>query len=300
VLEQSAQPRTAGDLVKRHEVGSAPVALARDGQVIVEPLVGPLGACRLANLPRTSIWRAIWAAFFGLHRSCRPPDWTRVFVNSWGDFSMKKAICLAVAGWCLMLAAATADEASGDGWVSLFDGKSLEGWKANENPGTFSVKDGEIVAHGPRSHLFYVGPVENHDFKNFHFKTDVMTLPQSNSGIYFHSEYQEGGWPAKGYEVQVNNTHRDPKKTGGLYGVKDNFEAPAEDGKWFTEEIIVRGKHIVVKVDGKTITDFTEPENFQAPGFPGRKVDHGTFALQGHDPVSEVHYKNLLVKPLTD
>src|ERR1043166_542102 len=79
-----------------------------------------------------------------------------------------------------------AAEGSEDGWFSLFDGKSLDGWKANENTGTFSVVDGDIVAHGPRSHLFYVGPVSNHDFKNFEFKAEVMTKPSSNSGIYFH------------------------------------------------------------------------------------------------------------------
>ena len=70
-----------------------------------------------------------------------------------------------------------------DDWVSLFDGKSLNGWKASESQGTFSVKDGAIVVFGPRSHLFYVGPVANHNFKNFEFKADVMTTPGSNSGL---------------------------------------------------------------------------------------------------------------------
>lgn len=193
----------------------------------------------------------------------------------------------------------TSDDSSGE-WISLFDGKSLEGWKANENPETFHVADGEIVVHGTRSHLFYVGSVKDHDFKNFDFKADVMTKPGANSGIYFHTKYQEEGWPMKGYEVQVNNTHRDPKKTGGLYGVKDVFEAAAKDNEWFTEEISVRGKHIVVKVAGKTVVDWTEPEDFSEPRFPGRQVDHGTFALQGHDPMSEVHYKNIRVRPLPD
>jgi hypothetical protein len=108
------------------------------------------------------------------------------------------------------------------------------------------------------------------------------------------------GWPDAGYEVQVNNTHKDPKKTGGLYGIKDVFEAPAKDNEWFTEEISVRGKHITVKVDGKTLVDWTEPEGFEAKNFPGRKVDHGTFALQGHDPGSEVRYKSIEVRPLPD
>ena len=105
------------------------------------------------------------------------------------------------------------------GWVSLFDGKSLDGWKVGENAASFSVADGAIVVNGPRAHLYYVGPVGNHDFKNFEFKADVMTTPGSNSGIYFHTAYQEGGWPSKGYEVQVNNSHTDPKRTAGLYAI---------------------------------------------------------------------------------
>ncbi len=185
------------------------------------------------------------------------------------------------------------------GWKSLFDGKSLSGWKASENKDTFTVKDGLIVAHGPRSHLFYVGPVNNADFKNFEFKADVMTTPGSNSGIYFHTEYQENGWPSKGYECQVNTTHTDRKKTGGLYAVQDVMDnAPSKDNKWFNYYIRVEGKHIVIKIDGKTTVDWTEPEGFAPEGMSGRKVSHGTFALQGHDPKSIVYYKNIKVKVL--
>ena len=57
-----------------------------------------------------------------------------------------------------------AAEQTTDGWQSLFDGKTLNGWKPSENKVTFSVTDGMIVAHGDRSHLFYTGPIENADF----------------------------------------------------------------------------------------------------------------------------------------
>jgi hypothetical protein len=64
-------------------------------------------------------------------------------------------------------------------------------------------------------------------------------------------------------------------------------------------EIKVEGKHIVTKVNGKVISDFTQPEDWTPPkGMPGRMVDHGTIAIQGHDPGSEVHYKSILIKPL--
>ena len=183
-------------------------------------------------------------------------------------------------------------------WQSLFDGKSLDGWRASENKDTFTVRDGMIVVDGPRSHLFYVGPVENGDFKNFEIKADVMTKPGSNSGIYFHTEYQETGWPDKGYEVQVNNSHKDWRRTGGLYGVEDVRQSPAEDNQWFTEHIIVQDKRIIIKVNGQTTVDYTEPENVSYPKFPGRKVAGGTFALQGHDPKSVVYFKNIMVRPL--
>ncbi len=185
------------------------------------------------------------------------------------------------------------------GFISLFNGKDLDGWKASENPSTFSVKDGVLVVNGNRAHLFYDGEVQKHDFKNFHLRVELQTYPESNSGVYFHTEFQQTGWPSKGFETQVNNTHKDPKKTAGLYNIKDNFTAPAADNKWFVMEVIVEGKHIVTKVDGKVITDFTEPDPATPPtNNPGRVLSHGTFAIQGHDPISKVEYRKIEVKPL--
>jgi hypothetical protein len=199
----------------------------------------------------------------------------------------------------LLILSTTWGHAQETGWVSLFDGKTLDGWKASDAPGTFSVKDGAIVVHGPRSHLFYMGPIENHDFTNFEWKADVMTTPGSNSGMYFHTVFEPTGWPSKGYEVQVNNSHTDPKRTGGLYGIQDVFEPPARDNEWFTQQIVVRGKHVTVTVNGKTLVDYTEPASVsRPPDMSGRRLSHGTFALQGHDPKSLVYYKNIMVKVL--
>lgn len=187
-----------------------------------------------------------------------------------------------------------------EGWVSLFNGKDLTGWKANENKESFRVEEGKIVANGPRSHLFYVGPVNKANFKNFEWKCEIMTKPNSNSGMYFHTKYQDEGWPSAGYEVQVNNTHGDPKKTGGLYAVADVMDnSPAKDGEWFTQHVIVKGDHVVVKVNGKVTTEYTQPEKPKRPeGMKGRILKEGTFALQGHDPISEVHYRKVMVKVL--
>ncbi|REJ69627.1 MAG: DUF1080 domain-containing protein [Planctomycetota bacterium] len=180
-------------------------------------------------------------------------------------------------------------------WVSLFDGKSLDGWRASENKESCKVEDGAIVVHGPRSHLFYVGDVNNGSFTNFEFKVDVKTDPGANSGVYFHTNYQETGWPNTGYETQVNNTGGDASKTGGLYAVQDETEAPVGDGEWFNLHITVKGKHIVVKVNGETVSDYTEPDDLDRPS---RQLSSGTFAFQAHDPNSRVAYKNVMVKVL--
>ncbi len=188
------------------------------------------------------------------------------------------------------------------GWINLFDGTSLEGWKPaeREDPGTFSVRDGAIVAHGRRNHLFCVGPVENANFRDFELKVDVKTEPGSNGGIYFHTKYQDRNWPDKGFEVQVNNSYRrDPRKTASLYKMEDVDASPVQDGEWFTMHVTVWGKHVTVSVNGEDVVDWTERQPPSPPsGMPRRLLDSGTFALQGHDPGSTVYYRNIRVKPL--
>jgi hypothetical protein len=200
---------------------------------------------------------------------------------------------------CCLLASVTFAQKQSKGWISLFDGKTLTDWKVGENAATFTVDSGCIIAHGNTAHLFYNGNVQDHNFKNFHFKAEVKTTPGSNSGIYFHTAYQESGWPAKGYEVQVNNTHTDWRRTGGLYAIQDVKEQLVKDNVWFTEEIIVQGKKVTIMVNGKVTVEYTEPDNVQRPAdMKGRVLSSGTFALQGHDPNSKVYFRNLQVKIL--
>ena len=190
-----------------------------------------------------------------------------------------------------------------DGWISLFNGKNLDGWKlSKDNPDTFKVVDGQIVAKGKVCHLYYAGKVNDANFKNFQWKCEVMTKPNSNSGMYFHTKYQDSGFPTTGIECQVNNSHRDPRRTGSLYQLKDVInDSPAKDNEWFTQEVIVKGRHITVKVNDKVVNEFDWPENFKREGgFKDNLLGSGTFALQGHDPGSEVHYRKIMVKPLPD
>ena len=72
-----------------------------------------------------------------------------------------------------------------------------------------------------------------------------------------------------------------------------------QDNKFFLYEIIVKGNHVELKVDGTTVCDWTQPADFKGPqGHSGRFLQHGTFALQGHDPGSKVEFKDIRVKPL--
>lgn len=184
-------------------------------------------------------------------------------------------------------------------WIPLFDGKTLNGWKASENPATFAVEDGAIVVHGPRAHLFYDGEVSDHDFKNFELKLDVMTFPGANSGIYFHTQFQEKGFPGIGHEVQVNISHSDWRRSGSIYGVVNIDTVPINDNQWYTQHIVVKGNTVRILINGKLIFEYNEPKIGMEPR-PGRVISRGTFALQGHDPKSKVLFRNINVKILPD
>ena len=181
-------------------------------------------------------------------------------------------------------------EQAEDGWIKLFNGKDFTGWRISEK-GKWKIEDGLIVCNGPRSHLF-----TDEEFKNFIFKAEVKTTPGSNSGIYFHTKFQEEGWPDKGHEAQVNVSHGDPVKTGSLYNVVKKLKTPAKDNEWWTQTVIVKGRQIIIKVNDEVVVNYTEPENVEG----GRKLSQGSFALQAHDPKSVVYYRNIRAKRLPD
>jgi hypothetical protein len=216
-----------------------------------------------------------------------------------------------------------------EGFTSLFDGKSLDGWKVGDNAEIFSVRDGMIVMDCPATnhrpgHLFYVGDVGRHDFKNFDLKVDVLTFPGANSGIYFHTRFQEAGWPRLGIECQVDNSHGDWRRTGSLYGIKNltwgpetppanNREdvtvfhkPPVTDNVWYTQEVVYRKGAVTVKLNGKTVLEYKIPradvEHVLSTGMTW--LPRGTFCLQGHPPmpdhISKACFKNIRVKVLPE
>src|ERR1039458_1473452 len=193
--------------------------------------------------------------------------------------------------------------AADDGWVELFDGRSLQGWRPSENKSSWKVLEGQLAAEGPRSHLFYTGPVHGADFRNFELEVEVLTRPACNSGVYFHTAYQERDFPNKGFEIQINNTATGERsKTGSLYGLRNVYKQFVPDDQWFKIHAAVRGKNVQIRLNGMLVVDYTEPDPPVIPDGPekGRFLDRGTFALQCHNNGSQVRFRGVRMRPLPD
>ena len=180
---------------------------------------------------------------------------------------------------CTFLFAASAALAADAGWIRIFDGKTLDGWKANENPESWTVKNGAIVGDGEKSHLFYM----KQECENCEFKATVKLNHGGNSGMYFRTAWGPG-FP-KGYEAQVNNTHPDWRRTGSLYRLSDVKEQLVADDTWWTQHIIANGNHIIIKVNDKTVVDYVDQNN---------TYKKGHLVLQQHNKGSVVEYKDLM------
>jgi len=178
---------------------------------------------------------------------------------------------------------ATSLFAADGGWIRIFDGKSLDGWQANDSPESWTVKNGAIVGDGEKSHLFYM----KQQCENCEFKAQVKLNHGGNSGMYFRTAWGPG-FP-KGYEAQVNNSHGDWRRTGSLYHLSDVKEQLVGDDTWWTQHIIADGNHIVIKVNDKTVVDYVDTNN---------TYKKGHVALQQHNKGSVVEYKDLMMRLL--
>lgn len=181
------------------------------------------------------------------------------------------------------LAANKSDKTKTDEWKTIFDGSTLDGWKANEHPESWTARDGAIRGDGPASHLFYMGAV----CVNCEFKAEVRINHGGNSGMYFRTAFGPG-FP-RGYEAQVDNTHSDPVRTGSLYGFVKIFEQLIPDDTWWTQHVIVEGNHIRIFVNEKQTVDFIDVKNTYTSGY---------LALQQHNAGSVVEFKNIMMKVL--
>lgn len=196
-----------------------------------------------------------------------------------------------------------------DDLIPLFNGRDLSGWKANADPGAFTVNDGILTAHAThptnRGHLFTVkedGKLRT--FRNFELVAEVRGEPNSNSGIFFHTnmETRDGKLHLKnGYEIQLNSTEKEKRKTGSLYDVQDLSSSPVDETQWFTVRILVEGKHIQAWVNDIQTVDYVEPENPErSPQRAGRLLRKagGAIALQAHDDKSTFHFRSIRIRPL--
>jgi hypothetical protein len=182
------------------------------------------------------------------------------------------------------------------GWVQIFNGKNLTGWTVfPRGTGQWRVEDGVLIGSGPASHLFTV----RDNYKNFRYRVEAKINDHGNSGQYFRTQFGPG-FP-RGYEAQINSTHRDPIRTGSLYPSFNPSLSSAEKAKisvtdmlvpaneWFTQEVIADGNHIIIKVNGKTTVDFVDEKN---------TYPKGRFALQQHDPKTVVSFRKIEVMEL--
>jgi hypothetical protein len=225
---------------------------------------------------------------------------------------------LSVLTAALLVLPTVADDKKADGGLTpLFNGKDLTGWKLHPMPHAsivevikkekdgklvgydgklkdgsvvhlWRVEDGVLIGSGPPSHLFS----ERGNYENFHYKIEAMINDGGNSGQYFRTEF--GPNFPKGYEAQINATHKDKIRTGSLYfpKIKEVLildTAPHKPGEWFTQEVIAKGDHITVLVNGKKTVEWKDPEH---------RYKKGHFALQGHDPGTTVKFKKIEVKEL--
>ena len=134
------------------------------------------------------------------------------------------------------------------------------------------------------------------DYKNFRFRAEVKINDHGNSGMYFRSPTNDGDF-SKGYEAQIDSTHRDPIRTGSIYGFLHIYKQLVPPDTWFTYEVECVDKdwrglkvpHIKVWVNGELLFQFIERT---------KAWDKGYFAFQQHDPGSRIEIRKIEVKEL--
>ena len=197
----------------------------------------------------------------------------------------------------------------GNPWIPLFNQNDLTGWKANADPGAFTVADGILTAHATdpenRGHLFTVDEDgELTRYKDFELVVEAKGEASSNSGIFFHTdmETRDGKLHLKnGYEIQLNSTEKEKRKTGSLYDVLDLSESPVDETEWFQVRVRVEGQRIRAWINDRQTVDYAEPENPErSPQRAGRLLNPvgGAIALQAHDDKSTFHFREIRIRKL--
>jgi hypothetical protein len=204
------------------------------------------------------------------------------------------------------LAALPAPDTSG--WIQLFDGKDLKGWK-HVGPGSMEVENGLIRGHGGMGLLYWTGGKLGNCTIKVVFK---MRDTNDNSGVFIRIpvEPREEWMPVHyGYEVQIDNHPETSNEdeyhiTGTLYSLTKPLAKPGKPGpEWNTMEITLAGPRTIVYVNGQKVTDYTEGEPVPARKFDfepqrGIRPNTGWIGLQNHSDNDVVYFKVVAMKPL--
>lgn len=179
---------------------------------------------------------------------------------------------------------------------SLFNGENLEGWEiVPDHASVFSVVDGAINIKDGN------GQIETADvFRDFVLQLDCFSNGEHlNSGVFYRTPK---GVFWRGYESQVRNQWaRDDRTkpvdtgTGGLYGLDAARKVVSNDHEWFNMTVVCCGNNIAAWVNGYQVSDFvdTRPLKTDADGKNGFVTEAGTINLQGHDPTTDLSFKNI-------
>jgi len=181
------------------------------------------------------------------------------------------------------------------GLKPLFNGKDLTGWK--EFPGKASKFS--VTENGELSVIDGNGQLESEaKFADFILQIDVKTQGKHlNSGIFFRSIPGEF-W--NGYESQIHNGYEGEDRTkpldfgtGGFYRRKPARKVVANDFEWFTKTLVVTGSHMAVWVNGYQVSDWTDNRPADPNPRRGLRTEAGTLIIQGHDPTTNLLFRNI-------
>lgn len=171
-----------------------------------------------------------------------------------------------------------------------------------ERAGWIPLWDGEVVAAADpgRAPAWFL-PERPARFRDFDFRGEAWTEPGAAAGILFHTDAARGAPPEKGYEVRIHNSCRpegggepcDPRATGSLVRTRSVYASAASDREWFPLEISVRGRRVLVRVNGLAVVDYAEPPEPRRAG-PGRVLGEGTFAIAARG--GEVRFRALAAR----
>ena len=183
-------------------------------------------------------------------------------------------------------------EAQDTQWKALFDEKTLDGWeKVGKEDSHWEVKEGAVTGTGTQSMLVYT----KQSYKNFRYRAEIKINDGGNSGMYFRATRKPTF--SDGYEAQIDSTHKDPIRTGSIYGMCHVYQQHVKPDTWFQYEVQVMDDvwrkrpvtKIKVTVDGNELYEYLDFD---------QTFDEGYFAFQQHDPGSIVQIRKVEVMEL--